>query len=88
MPTARVVVGSKVGLHARPARLLVEAAGKQTVPVLIGRDGDKPVPADSILAVMSLGVGGGEEVVVSATGDGAEEALAEITGLLARDLDT
>ncbi|MFD8500225.1 HPr family phosphocarrier protein [Amycolatopsis sp. NPDC059657] len=87
MPSARVVVGSKVGLHARPARLLVEAAGKQAVPVLIGRDGGKAVPADSILAVMALGVGGGEEVVVSADGEGAEAALTEITALLAEDLD-
>ncbi|WP_370948044.1 HPr family phosphocarrier protein [Amycolatopsis sp. cg5] len=87
MVSAKVVVGSKVGLHARPARLLVEAAGKQPVRVLIGRDGGKPVPADSILAVMSLGVGGGEEVVVSADGEGAERALEAITALLAEDLD-
>ncbi|SDY08073.1 phosphocarrier protein [Amycolatopsis xylanica] len=87
MASVRVVVGSKVGLHARPARLLVEAAGKQAVPVLIGRDGGKPVPADSILAVMALGVGSGEEVVVSADGEGAEPALNEIAALLAQDLD-
>jgi len=63
MPAVRVKIGSPVGLHARPARLLVEAAGKQPVPVKIGRSEEALVSAASILAVMSLGVKGGEEVV-------------------------
>jgi phosphocarrier protein HPr len=87
MPATRVKIGSPVGLHARPARLLVEAAGKQPVTIKIGRSEETPVNASSILAVMSLGVGGGEEVVLTADGEGAEAALAEIAALLAQDLD-
>lgn len=88
MPTTRVTIGSPVGLHARPAKLLVEAARRQRVPVRIGRDGAEPVDAASILAVMALGVAGGEEVVLTAEGDGADEALAELAELLAKDLDS
>jgi phosphocarrier protein HPr len=88
MPTRRVTIGSKVGLHARPARLLVEAATAAPVPVRIGRTEAEAVPATSILAVMSLGIAGGEEVVLTADGDGAETALADIAALLSKDLDS
>jgi phosphocarrier protein HPr len=88
MPAVRVKIGSPVGLHARPARLLVEAAGKQPVPVKIGRSEEALVSAASILAVMSLGVKGGEEVVLVAEGEEADAALAEISGLLAQNLDS
>ncbi|MFC5288829.1 HPr family phosphocarrier protein [Actinokineospora guangxiensis] len=88
MPTRRVTIGSKVGLHARPARLLVEAATAAPAPVRIGRTEAEAVPATSILAVMSLGIAGGEEVVLTADGDGAETALADIAALLSKDLDS
>jgi phosphocarrier protein len=88
MPSKKVVIGSSVGLHARPARLLVEAAVKLPVPVRIGRDEDALVDAASILAVMALGVRGGEEILVSAEGEGAADAIEEIAGLLALDLDS
>ena len=87
MASTRVKIGSSVGLHARPAGLLAEAAGRQPVPVLIGRPGTPGVAAASILAVMSLGVGAGEEVELTAEGDGAEAVLEQIAALLAQDLD-
>jgi phosphocarrier protein HPr len=87
MVTTRVKIGSAVGLHARPAGLLVQAAAKQPVQVLIGRPGAQGVPAASILAVMSLGVAGGEEVELTAEGEGAEAAVEELAALLAQELD-
>jgi phosphocarrier protein HPr len=88
MSSKKVVIGSPVGLHARPVKLLVEAAGRQPVPVKIGRSEDQLVDASSILGVMALGVRGGEEVLITAEGEGAETAVAEIAELLARDLDS
>lgn len=87
MASTRVKIGSAVGLHARPAGLLAQAAARQPVQVMIGRPGDKSVLASSILAVMALGVGAGEEVELTADGDGAEAALEELTALLEQDLD-
>ncbi len=43
--------------------------------------------ASSILMVMALGAGHGEEVTLEADGDGADEALDSLVALLARDLD-
>lgn len=85
--TRRVVVGSKVGLHARPAALFVQAASRLPVRVTVAREGGDPVDARSILAVLGLDVRGGQEIVLAAEGDGAEQALDELAALAARDLD-
>ena len=88
MPERRVVVGSKVGLHARPAAIFVQAAAKQPVKVSIAKgDAGAPVDARSILAVLGLDVRGGQEVVLSAEGDGAEAALDELADVVATDHD-
>jgi phosphocarrier protein len=87
MPERHVKVASSVGLHARPAALFTQAAGKQPLPVTIAKAGGNPVDAKSILLVLTLGVGHGEEVVLSSDGDGADEALDTLAALLATDLD-
>jgi phosphocarrier protein HPr len=88
MPERRVVVGSKVGLHARPAAMFVQAAAKQPVKVTINKVGGAPVDARSILSVLALDARGGDEVVLAADGDGADQALDELAALVARDLDS
>lgn len=86
MPSRTAVVASKVGLHARPAALFVRTAAAQPVPVTIRRPDGDPVAANSILAVMTLGVGSGESVVLEADGDGAQAALDTLGELLEREL--
>jgi phosphocarrier protein len=88
MPERRVVIGSKVGLHARPAAMFVQAAAKQPVKVTIAKSGGDPVDARSILSVLALDARGGDEVVLAAEGDGADQALEELAALVARDLDS
>lgn len=78
MPEIRVKISSPVGLHARPASLFVKAAAKHPGPVSIGRPGAEPVNAASMLSVLSLAIGHGEEVVLS----GPQEALDELSTLL------
>lgn len=87
MPERHVVVGSKVGLHARPAALFVQAAARQAVPVSIGKPGSELVDARSILSVLGLDARGGDEVILSADGPGAQTALDELAALVASDLD-
>src|SRR5919204_4602447 len=87
MPERHVVVGSKVGLHARPAALFAQAAARQPVKVTLAKPGDDPVDARSVLMVLGLDVRGGEEVILAAEGDGAERALDELAALVASDLD-
>ncbi len=87
MPERTVTVASSVGLHARPASLFAQAAAKVGVPVTLTSAAGKSVNAASILGVLSLGVGHGEEVTIAAEGDGAEAALDELAKVLETDLD-
>lgn len=87
MEERRATVGSRVGLHARPASLFVQAAARQTVRVTIGKPGGDPVNARSILSVLSLDVHGGEDVVLHAEGDGAAAALETLAAILETDHD-
>jgi phosphocarrier protein HPr len=87
MPEVTVTVGSSVGLHARPASLFVQAAARQPVPVTIAKSGGDAVDARSILLVLGLDARGGDQVVLSAEGDGADDALRELAALVATDHD-
>ena len=87
MAQRTVTIASSVGLHARPAALFVEQASESGLDVEIARPGEEAVDATSILGVMALGAKYGEEVVLTAEGDGADGALDVLVALLARDLD-
>ena len=88
MPSQIVPVGSKVGLHARPASLLVKAAAGAGVSVTIGRPGDKAVNAASLLSVLALGVKSAEDIEVTvADGDNSATVLADIVAIIATDHD-
>lgn len=76
MAERTVDVPEGVGLHARPAALFVKAATAAGVPVTVARPDGDPVDARSILAVLSLDVRGGEQVVLRTDGDdGVLDAL-------------
>lgn len=87
MPTRTVAIGSSSGLHARPAALFVAAAAAAPVEVTIRTGGKAAVPTISLLAVLSLGAGHGDEVTLEAEGPGAEAALDGLAAVLACDLD-
>lgn len=82
-----VSVGSRSGLHARPASLFVQAAVRQPVPVTVAREGSSPVDARSMLSVLALAAQHGDLLVLSAAGDNAPDAVDELATLLAQDLD-
>lgn len=62
---------AETGIHARPATLLVQAASKFSSNINLAFQG-KEVNLKSIMGVMSLGVGQGADVTISA--EGADEA--------------
>lgn len=84
MPTRTVTVGSAVGLHARPAAIISEAAGELDSEVTIATPDGDPVDASSALLIMTLGAGKGDTVEVS--GDD-ESAVDKIAALVEQDLD-
>lgn len=87
MASKTVVVGSSVGLHARPAAIIAEAAeayDDEITLTLVGGDDDEGVDAASSLMIMTLGAEKGAEVVVES--DNAE-AVDAIAALIEKDLD-
>lgn len=84
MHTVTVTVGSAVGLHARPAAIISEAAAELDSEVLIGVPGDEGVDASSALMIMTLGAGNGDQVEVSGE---SEADVAAIAALVEQDLD-
>ncbi|MDD3205530.1 MAG: HPr family phosphocarrier protein [Lachnospiraceae bacterium] len=66
-------VTDPVGIHARPAGLLVKEAAKFKSNISLTKEG-KTVDAKKIMAVMALGVKQNQEVKVSV--DGEDEATA------------
>jgi phosphocarrier protein HPr len=85
VPSRTVVVASPVGLHARPAATFTRAVAASGVPVRLHAPGREPVDAASMLAVMTLGVGHGEEIVLSAEDPGSEAVLDQRVELLSAD---
>jgi len=81
-----VTIGSRIGLHGRPAAAVVDLAAGLPVPVHITMNG-RTADARSIISVLALGARGGDVVTVHAEGDTAEGALDTVVALLARDLD-
>ncbi|SEE96597.1 phosphocarrier protein [Arthrobacter alpinus] len=83
-------IASTVGLHARPAAIFAEAAGDLGVEVTIARVGevlDEAVDADSMLALMSLGIEFGEAVVLRTEDDSATEGLEALVRILETNHD-
>lgn len=78
MAQLTVTVPDGVGLHARPAAVFVQAAAKAPADITVGRAGGEHVNAKSILAVLALDVQGGEQIVLRADGERADEALAAL----------
>lgn len=76
-----IVVKNETGLHARPAALFVEAAGKFESAVRLLKEG-REVDGKSLIGLLSLGVNRGAVVTIRATGEDAAEAVATLATLV------
>lgn len=81
-----LVITNKVGLHARPARLLVQTAAQFQARISV-QCGEKTANAKSILGVLKLGVARGDTLVLHAEGEDAEQAVETLTSLARRKFD-
>jgi PTS hybrid protein len=75
-----------VGLHARPAALLVRSIAGLDADVSV-RLGEDTADAHSVLALMSLGARQGDRVEVRASGEQAAEALRRVKDLVQRNFE-
>lgn len=80
-----VKLGSKSGLHARPAAVFVQHAKGFQSQITLTR-AEKSANGKSILSVLALGAGQGDQIIIKISGSDAEHALNRLVPLLEGDL--
>lgn len=87
MVTVQVTVMSEVGLHARPASLLVKSANgfRCGVQIRKAKEPGSQANAKSILEVLALGVNKGDEVELICDGEDERQAAAMLKQLIDTD---
>jgi multiphosphoryl transfer protein len=79
---ARIPVLNEIGLHARPAALVAELTGRFDADLRLSKVGGAgPVSARSLTGLMTLVARKGDELVASASGPQAAEALSALERL-------
>jgi phosphocarrier protein len=81
-----LVVQNKMGIHARPAAMIVRITNKFKADVFMEKD-DEQVNGKSIMGLMMLAAGKGSKITFTATGADAPQMLAELEQLFARKFD-
>jgi len=80
MVEKELTIENKLGLHLRPANLLVKEAGKYSSDVTIIKDYIK-VSAKSIMGIMALMANKGAKLKIVAEGEDETEAVEGLTKL-------
>ena len=76
MKQFQYTIKDPVGIHARPAGLLVKAAKELDSTVTISNASGKSAAATKLMALMGLGIKGGDTVTVVVEGGNEEAGLA------------
>ena len=69
-----ITIGLSSGLEARPVAMLVQIASQYESVIYVERQNTR-VNAKSIMGMMTLGMGTGEQITVSADGAAAMEGI-------------
>ncbi|MBL4952327.1 phosphocarrier protein HPr [Neobacillus sp. YIM B02564] len=77
-------VTSDTGIHARPASLLVQTASKFNSNINLQYK-EKTVNLKSIMGVMSLGISKGADIIISAEGSDANDALKALEEMMMKE---
>lgn len=86
MKTKKAVIGTKLGLHARPANILMQNAQKYKSKVEISIN-DKTYNAKSIIGILGAGVNYNDEIEIICNGLDEEEACENLAVLVETGLD-
>lgn len=81
MASRTVDVLNKRGLHARASAKFVTLASELGAAIEVEKDGSR-VCGTSIMGLMMLGAAMGDQITISAVGDGADEAVARLAALV------
>ncbi|SEW39522.1 HPr family phosphocarrier protein [[Clostridium] fimetarium] len=77
MKSFNYTIQDEIGIHARPAGLLVKAAKPFTSTITL-KVNDQQSDAKKLMALMALGVGHGAEITITAEGDDEDAAITKL----------
>lgn len=86
MTSFTYLITDSMGLHIRPAGILVKAASKFSSLVEIETEDGRRASLKKIFAVMSLGVPAQQTIKISADGDDEKAAITELKQLVEENL--
>ena len=81
-----LTVGNKMGIHARPAAMIVRVANKYIAEVMVEKD-DEQVNGKSIMGLMMLAAGNGSKLRFTASGSDADALLSDMKALFERQFE-
>ncbi len=81
-----LVVENQMGIHARPAAMIVRVSNKYQSDILFEKDGDQ-VNGKSIMGLMMLAAGRGTTIKAIACGSDASDVLDDLERLFASKFD-
>ena len=74
MTERKIKITNKLGIHARPASMIVKTASDYDADIYIDKDGNQ-VSAKSIMGLMTLAASCGSVITLSGDGPDAESAI-------------
>ena len=77
-----VIVANPLGIHARPAALIVQEAARFAAEISLSKGDVASINGKSIMGVMMLAAENGAEVTITANGEDEVEALEKIAALM------
>jgi phosphocarrier protein len=86
MKKKELTVTNALGIHARPASMIVKAASQFSSTITIQKD-DVSTDAKSIMGVMMLAAAKDAKIVVTADGKDEDEAIEALASLFARNFN-
>jgi len=85
MITKEFTIDCHVGLHARPAAVLVDEASKYKADIVL-RHKERQMSVKSIIGVMALGVKSGDRVELVVDGEDEMPAMARLSTFFEREI--
>ena len=76
----KIKIKNKLGIHARPATLLAQEAGKFKSEIFIAKDGIE-VNAKSIMGIMMIAAEQGSVLILTVKGNDEKEAAAALKNI-------
>jgi len=82
---AEVIINNKSGLQSKMAAVFIHKASNYKSSIWIEKD-ERKANAKSLLGLLSLGIGEGDKVILTAEGEDSEKAIKDLEEYLVSEL--